>query len=174
MEVGVGPDRGKLFAADRIPVGCAGGVDGVAYRGQFAAIWIYGALARPGHVENFLMRITRRVRPAFHDLNSIEVAAVRIADRPDREPWRLVLAGAQVPTHGDACTLCLRYPILLLQQIRCIIPAGEKAHRDAGARGGVSLLALHGIEDRLACILRGPHSLITGGSQFIAFNGAEL
>ena len=54
------------------------------------------------------------------------------------------------------------YPVftqsLLLQDVRCVIPAAEEPHLDAHAAGAEGLLALHGGEDRFARVLFCPHA----------------
>jgi hypothetical protein len=57
---------------------------------------------------------------------------------------------------------------------RCIVPAAEETHDHARTGGGVDLLALHGVEDRLAGVLLSPYRRIPGGNEHVPPEHAVL
>jgi len=111
IEVRIGPDRTQLGVADGVGVGRILHVNRIADRRHFASwnrviirryVYAVGghdpdhltlgprwlASVRPGHIVDLLPGIAVLV-PALDDLNAVEVAAVRVFQRPDRERRRL-------------------------------------------------------------------------------------
>ena len=101
------------------------------------------------------MRLAARVYPALHDLDAIEVCALRILRCGDQEGRRLAGGRLQFPTHRDAFRITGRDEILLEVAVG-EVEAAEEPHADPRSRRRESLLALHRVPDRLARVGRRP------------------
>ena len=104
------------------------------------------------------MGLTVRIEPALDDLDPVEVAAVGVLHRRDQEARRLAdRCARQVAAHRHTLGIAGggRQPCLGVGLVE--VPPTEEANSHPGAGRGVCLLALHGVEDRLARVLRRPY-----------------
>src|SRR5262245_57779698 len=157
IELGVGPDGLELHRADRVRV--RGGLDihGATDPRYHAGPFVGLAVTRPDDVEGLLEALPV-LRPAFDDLNAIEVSGGRILDRPDNERRRLGLDWWQVAAHRHALRVAGLDPRRVVQHGRGVLPPAEEAHLDVRPADREGLLALHALEQRGAGVLFSPHA----------------
>ncbi|MCH6548035.1 MAG: alpha/beta hydrolase [Gemmatimonadetes bacterium] len=84
IEVRILPHGDQLGSTYRVRPRRVLDIDRVADRRQLA-VRARPAVARPGHVVDLLVRLTRSVHPSLHDLDAVEIAAVWVFECGDEE-----------------------------------------------------------------------------------------
>src|SRR5580700_579936 len=124
------------------------------------------AIAGPCHVVDFLEYLAV-LGPALDDLDTIKIAFLRVFHRPGYERRRLAFQGAHIAAHRHAVGISRLHPVLLLEHVTAVFPAGEQPHLDADAARREGFLPLHGGEDRFTRVLFRPHAAETGRTERI-------
>ena len=115
------------------------------------------AVVGQGHIKHPLVKVTLFITPAFNDLQSIQMGAVRILDRTDEErgcrAWRRV---GQIAAHGDPLCVPDIREIRTFRVIFSKFPSPEKAQENPWPGRGISLFSPHAVEDSFPRVLPGP------------------
>ena len=162
VEFGVFPHGNQFRCADGIFPGCILDVDRVSDRLFATTIRTNLSTAGNGHIVNLLSGGSISFQPAFDNLNAIQISAIRISKRCDKECWRLAFRSlSQIPSHRNAFFIT---DVRRLPRVGVFvheIPATEEANHHPRTGRRVSFFPLHRIENCLARILGRPDRCIT-------------
>ena len=112
------------------------------------------------------MRFAFGIEPTLDDLHAVEVCAINVSQRADQESWSFTFrCSGEVAAHRHSFLVTVFGKVVPLRVIRDEIPAGENAHDQPCAGGGIDFLARHGIPQCLAGVVRRPNRGNAGGAR---------
>jgi len=131
FEIRISPHRAQLRVTDIVGVRGRLDIHRIAHRWHFAGLGIGLAIVRQGDVIDLFLRVAVLV-PALDDLHPVQVAAIRILERPDGKGRRLVPGRhpGQVAAHGYPALVRFRDKVLVLVELLVITPTTEETQAD--------------------------------------------